>query len=215
MGGGCVWRYVCVLFRSVNLLSETIIADRTNLSETISSSFFLFFVLFSRIVKRWLCFPQPLDVLWSRYMFFEPANAFVRESLYIDYIYIHTINTVSLCIATFVMSIFFWCIFFVLAIGSLFFTFPTTTPATKITCERWQRSGPIRPTLKSAHFTKPFSFAFTATQYNCGKNANIDLIVAIVVNTPYSRYNLSALSELLFFFFSSNMFQRAQRRYNG
>ena len=30
---------------------------------------------------------------------------------------------------------------------------------TKITCDRWQRSGPIRPTLESVHFTKPFNSA--------------------------------------------------------
>ena len=30
---------------------------------------------------------------------------------------------------------------------------------TKITCERWQRSGPICPTLKSVRFTKPLSSA--------------------------------------------------------
>ena len=82
---------------------------------------------------------------------------------------------------------------------------------TKITCERWQRSGPIHPTPKSVHFTKPFSFALTATQHCGKKNANIDLIVAIVVKHYTFVTTCQPLAHEYFF----NKFQIAQRRYSG
>ena len=60
-------------------------------------------------------------------MLFEPADAFVRESSYMDYIHTHA---VSLCVGTFVMSKFLWWAKFS---RSIFFIFPPVLCSTQKT----------------------------------------------------------------------------------
>ena len=67
-------------------------------------------------------------------------------------------------------------------------TSDTYIRVTKITCERWQRSGPIRPTLKSVHFTKPFSSASPFHVLHFGKLGDAVQCFSICAHLTRTRH---------------------------
>ena len=60
---------------------------------------------------------------------------------------------------------------------------------TKITCERWQRSGPVRPTLISVHFTKPFSSASPFHCFTFGKLGDAVQCFPICIHHTRTRHS--------------------------
>ena len=61
----------------------------------------------------------------------------------------------------------------------------------KITCERWQRSGPIRPTLKTVHFTNPFSSASPWDILHVGKLDEVVQCFSLTVQLTPTRDSTS------------------------
>ena len=55
---------------------------------------------------------------------------------------------------------------------------------TNITCERWQRSGPIHPTLKTVQFTNPFS---SASPWDILHVGNLDEVVQCFLYSLHPR----------------------------